>query len=296
MMDGKKCIEMIPYFNKFKGNVIKISNTEFKIEGNYEKINDTTIRITELPIGQWTMPYKEFLEEKQDCIKNNKNKQLITKFKYNCTDEIVDILITMDEDLLDKLIASKQLKTKLKLIKTIKLNNMHMYNTANQIKKYITISSIMKEFYDNRLIMYTKRKNYMINKLTKEMNLLKYKKQFIEHVIDKTIIIAKQQKIKVIEKLIELKYPPLSSDDNDMLHGYDYLTSMELFSLTEEKVKELNDKYNNKVEELHLCSITTEIDQWKSELNEFEETYNKWIKMSIQHDTKNNTKKIIKKK
>ena len=67
---------------------------------------------------------------------------------------------------------------------------------------------------------------------------------------------------------------------------------MALFSLTEEKIDELNNRYKNKENELKKIESTTEIDQWKFELNEFRNEYIKWLdKYKI-----NNDKLVIKTK
>ena len=43
----------------------KLKN-KFLIKGKYEVISHDTVRITELPIGVWTSPYKAFLETLMD--------------------------------------------------------------------------------------------------------------------------------------------------------------------------------------------------------------------------------------
>ena len=53
-----------------------------------------------------------------------------------------------------------------------------------------------------------------------------------------------------LEDLETLKYPKLSTNDEDKL-SYDYLTSILLFHFTQEKIDELNDKYDKKEEELN---------------------------------------------
>lgn len=42
--------------------VTKESGRSYTISGVYEQVDETTIRITELPVRKWTQDYKEFLE------------------------------------------------------------------------------------------------------------------------------------------------------------------------------------------------------------------------------------------
>ena len=283
LMNNKVPLELIPYYRNFTGKIEKIKQNEYIIKGEYNRISENTIRITELPIGIWTTVYKEFLETK---IENTKNQNaLIEGYKANYTDETIDFLVQIDSDIIDKLEFSDNVYNKLKLSKPLTLNNQHLYNSIGQIKKYDSTLEILMEFYEVRLMMYSKRKQYLIGKLNKELDILKYKKLFIEMVLDGKIIIYRQKKDVIIDKLIELKFPKLTSNN------YEYITDIPLFNLTQEKIEELNEKFNNKEQELNKILIITEIEQWSIELDEFVDEYKKW---AIKHT--NQDKKIVKKK
>lgn len=47
----------------FQGSIERIDQDKYKVSGVIEKINDTTLEITELPIRRWTQDFKEMLEE-----------------------------------------------------------------------------------------------------------------------------------------------------------------------------------------------------------------------------------------
>lgn len=51
--------KMYPWYQGFKGKIIKIGKYKFKSCGTYEIIGDDRIRITELPVGVWTCNYKK---------------------------------------------------------------------------------------------------------------------------------------------------------------------------------------------------------------------------------------------
>jgi hypothetical protein len=80
--------------------------------------------------------------------------------------------------------------------------------------------------------------------------------------------------------LHELKYPKLSTNINaaDADKSYDYLTSMLLFSLTDEKIDEHKKEMEEKQHELELYRNTPIATIWKSELNEFLSAYKVWLK------------------
>jgi hypothetical protein len=70
-----------------------------------------------------------------------------------------------------------------------------------------------------------------------------------------------------------------------------------LFSLTEEKIAELQAKLDDKQTELVKVESTSEKDQWKMELNEFLEIYKEWSEAKpeiLKTVTNTKTKKIVK--
>ena len=292
LMENKAPKSLIPFYRNFTGTIEVIKPNEYIIKGAYRKISDDTIKISELPIGLWTTAYKEFLETKTEKIKNQN--PLIESYRSNYTDETIDFTIQMDPNIIDKLESSNQLWSKLKLCKPLTLNNQHLYNTLGQITKYNSTMEILMEFYETRLMMYTKRKEFLIGKLNKELDILKYKKLFIEMVLDGQIIIYRQKKDIIIERLIELKFPKLAITTNDK--SYEYITDIPLFNLTQEKIDELNAKFNAKERELQKIQATTEIQQWIIELDEFVEAYNEWIIKHSNLDKKPLPKKKVVKK
>jgi DNA topoisomerase-2 len=303
MMDNKisDIKELKPWYKGFKGSILAANKPgSFLMYGKYQVVDETTVRITELPIGVWTDDYKEFLEG--EIIKKN-----IISYTSNNTDENIEFTIIFEEDKLSKLLKTKVLYTKLKLISRISTNNMWLYNANGIIKKYNNPQDILNEFYQVRLDMYTKRKNWLIGRLTNELDILKYKMKFIEYVLNGKIVVFKQKKSVIIDKLIELKFPKLSGvysnddnqDDSDNISDktYEYITSMPLFSLTEEKIAELQAKLDDKQTELVKVESTSEKDQWKMELNEFLEIYKEWSEAKpeiLKTVTNTKTKKIVK--
>jgi DNA topoisomerase-2 len=130
----------------------------------------------------------------------------------------------------------------------------------------------------------------MISQLDQELNLLKYKMMFIEYVLNKKIIIEKQKKEIIINRLEELKFPKLSENNS-----YDYLLNMPLYSLTLEKIDDLKKKLEDKEEELENLKATTEREMWRLELDEFVIKYNEYLK-SFEDNKPKIIKKIIKSK
>jgi DNA topoisomerase-2 len=62
-IDGGEFVDMTPWYRGFKGTIEHVGEHKYSITGAYEIVDETTMIITELPIGMWTQTYKEFLEE-----------------------------------------------------------------------------------------------------------------------------------------------------------------------------------------------------------------------------------------
>jgi DNA topoisomerase-2 len=276
MMEKKAVKEMYPWFRGFKGKVEKVDNG-FNMKGIYklDKENSKVI-ITELPIGTWTTVYKEYLDKLEED-------KVIKGYKANISDETIYFEIQFTDDNLYDLIEKKKLESTLKLVNKETITNMHCFNKKSVINKYENIYNILKEFYDVRLEYYKKRKEYQINELEKELNILDWKMKFIKGVIDNTIIVNNQTKDKISQQLVDLEFPKLSENKS-----YDYLLTMPIYSLSKEKIDELQKKIDNLEEELETIEGTTEIQRWKIELGELKKVIEKIYKT----DEKENDGKV----
>lgn len=62
-MKGEEMEPMLPWWRGFRGTVRKVGEHKFETVGAATKVDDTTIRITELPIHKWTQSMKMDLEQ-----------------------------------------------------------------------------------------------------------------------------------------------------------------------------------------------------------------------------------------
>ena len=65
----------------------------------------------------------------------------------------------------------------------------------------------------------------MIKILNNEMQILKYRKQYIEDILDKKIIVERVTRPKLIQQIIDSEYPELAINLNNT-PSYDYLLSL----------------------------------------------------------------------
>ncbi|BCS83056.1 DNA topoisomerase 2 [Cotonvirus japonicus] len=213
--------------------------------------------------------------------KTNPVAQYIKNYTEDCTDVRVSFTITFHPGSLNKLIKNGTLDKGLKLVTSLNLTNMHLFNEHGKIKKYDSYNEILTNYANVRLELYQTRKDYLLGKWKKEMEILKWKVKFIEHVIDEKIIIFKAGKSKkkedVLKSLEEHKFPKFMIGA-EKTPSYNYITSTGLFNLTLEEVEKLKQLLADKKKELAILEAKSPQDLWEEELDKFIVAYDKWEK------------------
>ena len=296
--------DLVPWYSLFEGSIETDPSVEktFNIKGKYE-INDNHLLITELPIGEWTTNYKEFLERQLELESTKKNKSNINLQSYtdNNTDKKIYFDLEFNKGFLQKE-SEESLMKSYHLIKTIRTSNIHLYNKNGTIKKYTNIDEIIDEFYEHRLESYVERKKYIQEKMESELELISYKVKFILAVIEKEIKINNKTKDKIEEKLVSNKFPKMLNGMVNENGNYNYLLGMNLWSLTYEKVEELKKQEEDKQTLLEILKNKKVEDIWKDELEELLNKYEEWYEMKLEINneeavqTTQKKKKIQKKK
>jgi len=276
-----------PHVNGFKGKIIKIDKKNYISKGIYEVLNDTSIRITELPIGKWTDDYKKFLDgllpdtKKSKSLENEKHKKpkkTILDYVNNSSDTEVDFKITFEKGFLNSLqwdddenIDGIEKFFKLTTSKGLCYTNIHLYNSKCQIKKYDNVNDIFDEFYRVRYDLYVKRKAYQLTNLDNELKILISKMRFIQSVMNDEIVIYKRKKIDIIRDLLAQEYIQVTSGKvveykkDDTITSYDYLIKMSLYLFTEDEIEKLEKQISNLQNEYHTLEKLTVEDIWISE-------------------------------
>ena len=302
-LNNEEYQEMRPWYNNFKGQIIKIDDKNYISKGKYEILTPTSIRITELPIGKWTDDYKKFLdtllpEQKKKKSKENekhtkkKIKQTIIDYINNSSDTEIDFTIIVPLGFIHNLQWSEddhidgiEKYFKLYTSKGLSLTNIHLYDKGNVVK-FSDINGIMNIFYKERYELYSKRKDYLLTNLKNELDILTSKIRFINEVMEEKITIYKRKKNEIIESLIENNYKQMKDKfiqdkiDKKNSNGYDYLVKISLYSFTEEEIDKLNkerDKINKEYNELNEKTIEK---LWSEECNLFLKEYKKQNKIN----------------
>jgi len=334
LMNDQEPNDMIPWYRGFSGKILARDEYSNVAYGKYKIIDENTVKISELPIGKWTVDYEKYLQtlevdtgtsrkkdDKPSRVKENL--QCLKEYINESLPDSVNFTLKFNGNILQQLIKAGTLENRLKLTesKCCSTSNMHLFNAKGVITKYDNVCDIMNDYYDFRLEMYEIRKKHHTRILKNELDINKYKIKFLEDVIKRVIVIEKRKKSDVIKDLIKNGYPRLSKDitaveppadvddDEDDSHTpqtetkivykkYNYITDLQLFSLTEDKLAELRNQRDMKQAEYEKYCATLSKDIWREELLELSNAYDKWIDEMDEQNSKSDKsdkKKLSKK-
>jgi len=296
-------MEFVPYYEGFKGEVIKTAENKYLVKGKYEKIGEDKIRIVELPVGTWTMPYTTFLETLMDGTTVDKSGKkippIIKDFTSVSTEVTVDFTVVFPKDKLNELENSLDangcdgvMKT-LKLFTTVSTTNMHMFNSECKLHKYGSVEEIIEDFYGVRMGVYQKRKDYLVGALAQKLVKLSNRARYIQEVLKGTIDLRKKTAQQVTDLLTSMNFATIDGD-------FKYLIKMPMDSVTEENVANIMKEKADTEEELVILRTTTLETMWLGELTKLETEYDLYKKKreTIQsgQSVSGEKKKILKKK
>lgn len=278
LINDQQPIEMIPWFNGFKGTIEKNAkhDNKYTVKGKYT-INGNKVHIEDIPIvNGWIEAYEDKMKLKVSVSKDDNNK--LESFEGRPSNNAIDIMLTFKGQELQKMFKDGSLDKYLLMTQNLSETNLVMFNAEGKLTKYDSTNDILREFYEFRLNMYEKRKAYYILKLENDLNISSYKVKFIKEYLAGTIKIAKRSVAQVIEQLEAKKYPKLSTEHRTLEENksYRYMTDMSLMSLTDDKIKELENNMDKCQALYDEYKNTTSKTLWLRELDEFLVSYENW--------------------
>jgi DNA topoisomerase-2 len=286
-------IDFIPYYQGFTGSVERIAPKKYIIKGRWRLLDYRTIQITELPVGTWTVDYKNYLES---LMESNGKNALVKEVVDLSTDANVDLTVRFVGNELQKLITKKwdygcsMLEKKLRLYTTKSETNMYLFDKNQRLKKYNTIEDIINEYFVERFKGYTTRKNYLIDQLKREVMLLSNRARFIEEQCKDIIDLRKKKRAVVIDLLKTRNYDVIDKDKE-----YKYLRQMKIESLEEENIERMRKECDNRMKELEVLNKTSERKMWMKDLKDFEKAYSSYLENRTDRVFGKKTKKKVKK-
>jgi len=252
-LNGEEKPSLNPYFNGFNGTISQgVDSSKWVSEGIYN-VSKRTIIITELPVGfsllQYTKKLDILIDKKiiKSYIDESDTKTDTYRFKIT-----VDFKFDLSHD---NIINKLHLESKM-------AENYTSMDENNSVKLFKSASEIMDNYIDIKLQYLQKRKDYLTEKTKQDLLILASKYLFVKNITDGIITVNKMPKVKIAAQIKLI-------DKIIMVDGtYDYLLKMPIYSLTEEKLKELLAQIKIKKAELQAIMNKDIKDTWREEIQE----------------------------
>lgn len=139
--------------------------------------------------------------------------------------------------------------------------NFTTLDETGKLRIFESCKDIINYFVKFRLEFYTKRKNYLLDKLTTEFKTLNNKARFITMILEDKLEIKNKSKDSIVGILSEESFDKY--DDS-----YDYLLRMPLWSLTKELYDKIKSDLLNKQIEIDKINKIEPKDMYLQDLSD----------------------------
>lgn len=258
VLTGKKIEEIAPSLREFTGDFVQDTENHKRwiIRGKIERLNTSTVKITELPPSMTFEKYEDLLDKLCD------SKEIVS-YDDNCKDSIEYIIKFTRADL--------EKHNDEKLIKMFKLEeaSTEIFSTLDENGKLLIFektSEIIEYFVNFRLSYYHKRKAFMLAKMNHDLKILSNRGRFIKAILDEKLKINNVSKALIIEGIVEMNLDKI--DDS-----YDYLLRMPIYSLTKELFEKLKEDFTTKKGEIKKLEETDPKDMYLDDLNDLKKKF-----------------------
>ena len=226
------------------------ANTKFRVvtKGIFD-VKGGKVRVTELPIGRWTLNYRDFLLDEEEAGN-------IKDFDNDSPADSVDFTIYG--------MKKEPTVKNLRLQKSIGMNNMVVIKEDGSVARYGLLEDVAEAFYKFRLPVYQARKEMILKTLRAKRDILRKRMRIIELIaIEQKIEVRKKKKVWVKERLIEHGADP---------EPYD---GMKIEDLNEEKIEEYKMELEEIQGKIKKLKATTPNQLWNGDLEDLKKGIHK---------------------
>lgn len=287
---GEPMQTMHPWYRGFTGEIELNDKGGYDFVGRVAQTGRGYVEMTELPIRKWTLDYKEFLQEMLPAAKKDARDEGITieDIKEYHTESTVHFVCKMSERALSCAL-DVGLERAFRTRQGRSTDNMMLFNSESKIQKYDTALNVMQEFCALRILFYDRRKQYLLAKLTVEKLILENQCKFLDMVCKNKLKVAKKKKSVLISELNSKKFQTMekiqkiglairnkhggtvereeSEEGDASAKGFDYILNMPIWSLTSERLADLEGKKKSKENELASLEKTRIEQLWEKDLS-----------------------------
>lgn len=255
LLRGEDNVAVKPYWNGFKGETGYTEEGRAYSRGLFERVNATTLRITEVPVGWFSKVY-----ETKVLLPLYKS-GIITEYANDTSEDTWDITVVFKRGELSKLTDS-QVEQMFKLYSA----NMPVWTAWDEdgiIHRYNSWYPMLVAFFNFRLDRYEDRRQWMVCDLIRRAYIMKNRALFIDWATKTDL----RQKLDTLKELFLKEYPDFDSNLDDLF-------KMPLSSIT----ADARDRLLRQIKELEAreeeLNKKTAIDLYNEDLDDLEKSLN----------------------
>ena len=220
---------LTPWINGFYGEVKeqdRNNGRSWEFHGAYTVKNTTTVEITEVP--------PSFTYEKYETLLEKLSEEGVIRSYEDSSSDRVRYTLKFTRAALGNLMDSDKLGQLLKMTETV-TENITTLDEEGKLKIFESPTDLVLYFTEFRLGYYAKRKVHLLAGLDREISVLEGRTRFIRGVIDGKVKLANAPKKEIVAQIEAMG---IQNQDGK----YDYLLTMPIYSLTQEKYADLTKK------------------------------------------------------
>lgn len=273
-MTSKKRKPLKPWYRGFTGeiNLIECENEDmYKWEciGRIDHLGGAKYRITEIPVEVKFAKVVEHLQKLEygDSTKKSKQTEKPVQLVKNIQDES-----TVDTPCITFTCVNgftPDIATNFGVLKTTNTLNFVVLDRHSRPKRYTSPEEYLEEWCTLRLKYYSKRRDHLLKTWGVDLVRASNKFRFVSEVVDHTLDLNQPKNI-VDNVLRETGYDLIEDT-------FDYLLSMQMRSMTVEKLAELKRELDTTKEKIDVLESKTASALWLEDLELFETEYVKYL-------------------
>jgi len=219
LLGKKSAAPLVPSFEGFTGTVSKNPETnQITMEGRYEIVNTTTIKVVELPVGFQEEAYKSHLNKLED-------KGLVKSYDDLSTEKGFEFVLNVPRT--TSSMSHEKLMQTLKLIAR-DTENLTMWDVDGQLRRFESVEQAIERFVEWRVERYEDRRLKLIEIAKADLAWADERRRFVLFYL-KNVDKFKGSGKKVLLELLDAN----GFTDPDRLLG------MPIWMLTKDKIEEL---------------------------------------------------------
>lgn len=258
ILEGRGCGDnIIPWYRGFTGQVIPTEKDGvWEIRGCIVRKSTTNIDITELPIGYDLQKYLKILRDLKD-------KKIIGSFVDKSDPKTDRFLFSISVTREFSKKSNEEILRSLRLI-TRETENLTCFDEHNKIIVFKNVGELLRYYCKIRIQYYSLRIERQILDLKDKIEKMYNIRRFIREINDGSLILKDKNKKSLEEYLRVNKYLCIVGSEGSS--GYGYLTSIPIYSLTMDRVSEIDKSIEIMNKEMNNLHLFKEKDIWKKEM------------------------------